>query len=63
MEFNIEFYCHAMKLYNGRSSFFLTMRFGSWRWFVCRWDTVRVTLKPGQYDIRRGPVMTWYCGR
>lgn len=49
-------------LYNGCRSFYASVAIGNRRLFVSRWDTERVTLKPGQIDIWRGPIMTWYAG-
>ena len=53
---------NVMQLYNGRRSFYGHLKIGRRTWFVSRWDTDRVTLKPGSIDLWRGPVMTWYAG-
>jgi len=53
----------SLKLYNGRRSFYASIHIGSIFWFVSRWDSVRVTPKPGHWFEWRGPEMTWYVGR
>jgi hypothetical protein len=56
---------NIMRLYNGRRSFYASLTIGRRRFFVSRWDSVRVhpIPLPGQFTIHRGPVMTWYGGR
>jgi hypothetical protein len=60
MRFEIDL--SVMKLYNGRRSVYAMLRIGRRYVFLSRWDTARVTLKPKQIDIHRGPEMTWYAG-
>ena len=52
----------TMALANGRRSFYAAISIGDRRWFLSRWDTPRVLVTAGQFDIWRGRDMTWYVG-
>lgn len=60
MEFGVR--ATISRLYNGRRSVYVSLQLGRRSWFLSRWDTARVTLKPAEINIWRGPVMTWYAG-
>ena len=62
MRMRLDFDFNVMRLYNGRRSVWLSVTVGPWRWWLSRWDSVRVDAKPGQWVFCRGPVMTWYGG-
>lgn len=48
-------------LYTGRRSFYASIGIGKRTIFLSRWDTARVD-PAKHWQIRRGPIMTWYAG-
>jgi hypothetical protein len=52
----------SLALYNGKHSLWLSLTIGCRTWFLARWDSTRVTLKTGDFVLRRGAEMCWYVG-
>jgi hypothetical protein len=50
------------KLFNNRTYFYASLKFGDRSFFVQLWDSPRVQAKPNTLILHRGPVMTLSVG-